>query len=156
MVLEEDRRTVAAQSWPFKSDVTLESRAGRLGKKVAISQWNCGKWRSCTSAVLQIGGSRVGRAEGRPDSRLFLHGRKGALCFRKRGMPGAVGRLHWMRATRNFRSSFRGCHMPRRGFALLPDPTPDSASMSRGKDVEVVVNVEFSASEPGAETRSSV
>ena len=63
MVLKEDRRTVAAQSWPFKSDVTLESRAGRLGKKVAISQWNCGKWRSCTSAVLQIGGSRVGRAE---------------------------------------------------------------------------------------------
>jgi len=43
MVLKEDRRTVAAQSWPFKSDVTSESRAGRLGKKVAISQWNCGK-----------------------------------------------------------------------------------------------------------------
>ncbi|CAE7835746.1 unnamed protein product [Symbiodinium sp. CCMP2592] len=105
MVLKDDRRTVAAQSWPYKSDVTLESRAGRLGKKVAISQWNCGKWRSCTSAVLQIGGSRVGHA-----------GRRGQVALDAR----------------------------HKEFPLF---------VQRGKDVELMVNVEFSASEPGAETR---
>ncbi|CAE7250236.1 unnamed protein product [Symbiodinium sp. CCMP2592] len=82
MVLKDDRRTVAAQSWPYKSDVTLESRAGRLGKKVAISQWNCGKHA----------------------------GRRGQVALDAR----------------------------HKEFPLF---------VQRGKDVELVVNVEFSASE---------
>ena len=148
MVLRDDRRTVVDVAWPSPCNVTLESRAGRLHQKVGISQLSSGKWRSCTRAVLQIGGSlsRMGSACVRCTER--------CQCFLQRGMQGGVDRLHWMPDTRNFRSSFRGCRVPRYGFSLPPDHTSDSASMSRGADVELVVNVEFSASEPGAETCS--
>jgi len=36
MVLYEDRRTVRAESWPYKSNVMLESVVGRLGKRVQV------------------------------------------------------------------------------------------------------------------------
>ena len=148
MVLRDDRRTVVDVAWPSPCNVTLESRAGRLHQKVGISQLSSGKWRSCTRAVLQIGGSlsRMGSACVRCTER--------CQCFLQRGMQGGVDRLHLIPATRSFRSSFRGCRVPRYGFSLPPDHTSDSASMSRGADVELVVNVEFSASESGAETRS--
>ena len=89
---------------------TLESRAGRLHQKVRVSQLSTGKWCSCTRAVLQIGGSlsRMGRAKLTAGACVRCTER--CQCFLQRGMQGGVDRLHWMPATRSFRSSFRGCH----------------------------------------------
>ena len=55
MVLYEDRRTVRAESWPYKSNVMLESVVGRLGKRVQVKPSCNAKWHSRTSAVRQIG-----------------------------------------------------------------------------------------------------